>query len=505
MMIKQDITSETGDCCGVCGCKDAVKVTARIHKDIEKFLSDPERIFSLVDAYGSPLNILFPDLVLENLSSFRKVLLENRINGEILFTTKANRSNAILDLLANNVVTVDVSSLGSLNSALVAGIPGSRIQVSGPKNIDYLGKSLLHGCTISIDSIEEFELLLNLRESIPDLVPTPILFRLAGFNQSQKRINRKIEVFGINLESIPDLLQKLVSLQDSFIFKGFSFHISNPSLNERLQAIEKTLRVFMQARNMGLAPTSINIGGGFRISYAENQEEWNRFETYLKSSLMGDTKPVTWNGTGLGYQLSEKGIVGSPSYLNHYLEISGAKELQYLLNCPLPNFDNSTVGEIFSDALIKLEVEPGKAILDQAGVTLARVTFCKQTPNKELVVGLEMNNSNLCSNEQKLLTQPLFFPLQQRTLDPRGMFLVGNLCIPNDVIQYQKVYPGFYPSIGDLVLFINTGAYLMDFVESAMLHQPIARKVAVTELNNKWIAVLDDEYSAIRNQLSKIK
>jgi diaminopimelate decarboxylase len=72
------------------------------------------------------------------------------------------------------------------------------------------------------------------------------------------------------------------------------------------------------------------------------------------------------------------------------------------------------------------------------------------------------------------------------------------LCVAQDVLQPNTVYPGFIPEHGDVVAFINTAPYLMDFIESEMLLQPTARKVAVLNRGGIWKTVLDDEFSAVR-------
>jgi diaminopimelate decarboxylase len=83
------------------------------------------------------------------------------------------------------------------------------------------------------------------------------------------------------------------------------------------------------------------------------------------------------------------------------------------------------------------------------------------------------------------------------------VFLVGNLCVAEDLLQRNTVYPGFIPERGDLVVFANTAPYLMDFIEAPMLHQPVARKVAALERGGTWKTFLDEEFSATRFALER--
>jgi diaminopimelate decarboxylase len=69
------------------------------------------------------------------------------------------------------------------------------------------------------------------------------------------------------------------------------------------------------------------------------------------------------------------------------------------------------------------------------------------------------------------------------------------------MIQYHKTFPDFVPQTGDVVAFINTAAYQMDFAETHVLEQSIARKVAVVEGKDgllRWF--LDELYNPLAIQ-----
>jgi diaminopimelate decarboxylase len=70
---------------------------------------------------------------------------------------------------------------------------------------------------------------------------------------------------------------------------------------------------------------------------------------------------------------------------------------------------------------------------------------------------------------------------------------VGNLCLSHDMIQYHKTFPEFIPESGDVVAFINTAAYQMDFSETPVLRQRIAEKVAVVETGDGVFRWFKDE------------
>ena len=62
------------------------------------------------------------------------------------------------------------------------------------------------------------------------------------------------------------------------------------------------------------------------------------------------------------------------------------------------------------------------------------------------------------------------------------------------MITYNKTFPDHIPQEGDLVIFVNTAPYIMDFVESKTLHQNIAKKIAVVEHNQRFRWFEDSVY-----------
>ncbi len=72
-----------------------------------------------------------------------------------------------------------------------------------------------------------------------------------------------------------------------------------------------------------------------------------------------------------------------------------------------------------------------------------------------------------------------------------------NLCMSHDMLRYNKTYPEILPQSGDLVAFPNTAAYMMDFMESETLMQPVAQKIALTENNGSWQWAKDRNYRRV--------
>lgn len=501
--VRETKPTVSSSCCGTCGCRAAVAVDAAVSPRIESFLEDRQRLLSLCDTLGSPLNVIFPQQILENIDAFKRVMSQRFVQGEVLCTSKPNRSRAALSSLAHAGMPVDVSSLGALREAITAGIPGRRIQATGPKTVEYISLALAHEALLTVDNPAELSMLEQLLVAAPHHARARILLRIRGRRTPWHAGHQILQTFGCTEGEVGESLTRIAGQSGRITLEGFHFHLHGATNEERRDTFEVAFDAMRHAREAKLRPSIINIGGGYKIRYARSAEQWDRFNNYLKSAVRGEVKPITWQNDGLGFRFDSRGLSGAPQFIDHAPELTGADEFAALLSLRCPMLDDQPIERIVSDSMLQLWVEPGRASFDQAGVTIGRVTYTTVTEGERPIVRVEMNQSNLRSAQQRLLTQPLFVPRGPRTSSPQGMFVVGNLCVAEDLLQRNTVYPGFVPERGDVVVFVNTAAYLMDFIESPMLHQPVARKIAAVERAGVWKTCLDDEFSATRFALER--
>ncbi len=462
----------------------------RVHATIADYIRTQEQqIFDLVDAFGSPLNMIFPQIIEENIAAFRAVYQKHHLQGRIYYTTKPNKAQAILRQAALQDVGADVSSEGSLKAALQAGFHPSRIECTGPKNKAYLALAIQQGATINADNMQELNQILQIRKALNIADKVRCFVRLSGFSSARMKFTPQDGTFGIHVDDAPAIFTFLEDHKNALDFQGFSFHFNAAVSEQKLIAIETLLTLTIEAGQRGLSPKGINIGGGFDICYAADKQEWLDYVDQLKESLRDyGGESLNWNNSGLGFR-NEGGLIkGAPNFMAHHIDRTGADDLDFYLCKPLAGFDGMSAAQILADCLLALYIEPGRALLDQLGVTVARVNFNKTSMHGETLVGLDMNRSNMHSTHQKLLTDPVILTRDRaaRLPCPQGVYYTGNLCLSYDMITYNKTFPDFCPQEGDLVIFINTAPYIMDFVESRTLHQNIAEKIAVTRKDGRF-------------------
>lgn len=125
--------------------------------------TEGEAIANAVNMFGSPLHIIFPEMMRGNVEQFRAVFRAGDLSdAQLYFAAKANKADAFLEEAAHTGIGVDVSSLEELRAALGRGVVGSNISVSGPgKQERLMALAIQHGSTISIDSAYELDDLLS--------------------------------------------------------------------------------------------------------------------------------------------------------------------------------------------------------------------------------------------------------------------------------------------------------------------------------------------------------
>jgi diaminopimelate decarboxylase len=472
------------------------RVRPAMHPMVERFLANRDLVYSLVDGLGSPLNVMFPDLIVDNIAAFEKVYADRALQGRIFYTSKPNKSASLKKRAALTSVGLDVSSEGELKAALAAGFNASRIEATGPKNKDYLALGMLQGILLNVDSMEELHALKAMHSRLPRGQKIRILVRLDGFKPERMQFTAQDSAFGNNVECGPAILDYLVDNKDVFDFHGFSFHFNAGDYIRRPPAIETCLQLTFEAINRGLSPKGLDIGGGYRIRYAASQDEWNNFVSELKASVLGERGSLTWNESGLGFRKEEGLLKGAPNFMEHWHSNDGPADLASVIDAKLPTFDDQSLARILSDSLLDLYIEPGRALLDQCGITLAKVNYVKKSMQGEDIVMLDMNRTNLNVTQLKLMTDPVIvYRDRARSAPENGVMYVGNLCLTHDMIQYHKTFPDMMPQTGDVAAFINTAAYQMDFAESHVLQQRIADKVAVYEQGGAFKWARDELYN----------
>ncbi len=471
----------------------APPLTPRLSSCWRDFLADRQLPAALVSGLGSPLNLVMPDRLLRNAEAFTGVYRRQRLRGSLYFAHKANRSTALVRRIAASGFGVDVASVGELQHALGAGVPGARIMATGPKGDDFLWLSGTAGAIVNADSVAELERLGTLirRHRLP---PVRVMIRLSRFAAVGVSVLSRPSRFGVGADQLDMVLDTLDRYREELVLHGTAFHLDTTGLDEKALAVEGCLMALARCQSKGHTPRAIDIGGGFGIAYLDDPEQWHSYARVLNDSVLGRHAPITWAGYGYGLKAERGAVRGTLGVYPSHRDKAGPAYLEALLACEGPRL-RRPLSTMLLESLVELDVEPGRALLDQVGLTLVAVREVRDGPDGSLLVGLDANRHDVSAEEHGVLVDPLLLRADGVPPDePVRAYLLGNLCLENDLISRRAVHLPATPRPGDLLAFANTGGYFMDFAATDALMQRRAATVAVRPAGQGWRWCLDAEY-----------
>src|SRR5208337_4154589 len=207
-----------------------------------------------------------------------------------------------------------------------------------------------------------------------------------------------IHKFGVPKDEALDLYRRAARSSHLEIY-GVACHIGSQILEVEpfLEALDEILGVAAQLQAEGMCVEYLDLGGGYGIRYADEQ-------------------PLDFDA--MGHELEER-----------------LRATKY-----------------------RLILEPGRALVGNAGVLLTRVLYVKRNPRKNfVVVDAGMND----------LMRPTLYGSYHEIVPARGgtaerlqADIVGPLCESGDFFARGRDMPDVQP--GDLLAVLTTGAYGFD-------------------------------------------
>lgn len=475
-------------------------LTPRLSADLADLLGARKTLLSLVDALGSPLNVLLPDAVSDTVDRFRAVYDAHHLTGEIYYAHKANRSSAVVRRLAATTARLDVASTRELQHGLGAGFAPDRVMSTGPKTLDHLWLAARTGSVVNVDSTAELVRLVGLVRA-HGLAPVPVLLRLSGFTSVGTTVLTRTSRFGIDVANLGAALDLVQDGADAVDLVGVGYHLDTIGLPEKVAATEGCLLALAKCQRRGMRPRVLDVGGGFGVDYLADPAQWERWTTALTEAVLGRRPPLTWGGHGYGLR-SEGGVLrGALALYPASRPLAGPAYLDALLRSPAPSLGRP-LATLLLENMLELWTEPGRALLDQAGMVLGSVEEVRPGRDGRHLVRLGLNAGDVSLEEHGVLMDPVLLRRRDRPEDdggvdagPAGVHLLGNLCLEADLITRRVVHLPHLPQPGDVLAFVNTAGYFMDFSADAALQQPVARKVALTrDDGDRWRWCLDEQY-----------
>ncbi|MFD2594005.1 alanine racemase [Sphingobacterium griseoflavum] len=452
-------------------------LTPIIHSWIVQLLQDRDLLAETIKLENSPVNIQSIVPFQENIAAYKRVFQQYDLKHKIYFARKANKCLTFAKAAAEAGEGIDTASHKELQQCLEAGIPGDQLILTAAlKNLTLLELAVTNHVTIIIDNMDEYELL----DSIVRASETKahISVRIGGFTVAGKKLPTR---FGFSLDAAYHLITEQIKGHPFLSFTGLHFHLNGYDIAQRAAAISQCIQLADQLAALDVPCQHIDIGGGYLVNYLQQREEWETFHRELKEAVLGQRSALTYQNDALGMVLIDGKLYGEPTVYPYYNEIPKAIFLEKVLTSQSEPH-SLPIHELIRSRNIELRIEPGRSLLDQAGITIARVLFRKQDTEGNLLVGLEMNRTQMKSSSADFLLDPIHITHQPtEKQEPVHGYLVGGYCLEQEFLLKRKIQFATYPEIGDLIAFPNTAGYMMHFFESQAHQFALASNVFFTK------------------------
>ena len=339
----------------------------------------------------------------------------------VCYALKANSNQAVIATFAREGAGADIVSLGEMKRALAAGIPASRIVFAGVgKTADEMRAALAAGIMqFNVESEPELRMLSGVAEAMGAKAPVALRVNpdVDAGTHAKITTGKAENKFGIEMAQAPDVAALARSLP-GIALEALSVHIGS-----QLTA---------------MAP--------FRTAFAR----------------LGDLARRL-NATGPGLRR---------------LDFGGGVGVVYRDETPP---DLSAYAAAVREAVAGLDVgivlEPGRSLVAEAGVLLARVIRVKEgTAKRFAIVDAAMNDLiRPTLYEAWMPIMPVRAPREGANLSP--MDVVGPICETGDYLAKDRDMPPL--ADGDLVVVGAAGAY-GSAMGSTYNSRPLAAEVLVS-------------------------
>lgn len=362
-----------------------------------KFVCEEVQVASIAERFGTPAYVYSQSAILENYRRLVQRLAP--LPSLVCYSVKANSNLKILSLLRGAGAGFDVVSGGELTRVLRARARPDRIVFSGVgKTEAEVDLGLKAGILMfNVESAEELELIQRRARALRKRACISIRVNpdVAAETHPYVATGRVVHKFGVPKEDAL-ILYRQAARSKHMDIRGVACHIGSQILevDPYLKALDEIMSVAGTLRSAGIAVEYLDLGGGYGIRYAgERPFDFDRLTQEIVARLHGTP--------------------------------------------------------------YRLIIEPGRAIVGNAGILVTRVLYVKRNQTKNFViVDAGMND----------LMRPALYgshhevvPVHQGKDGKMRADIVGPLCETGDFLAQDREMPEVRS--GDLLAILAVGAY----------------------------------------------
>ncbi|MGE8204387.1 diaminopimelate decarboxylase [Heyndrickxia sp. NPDC080065] len=366
----------------------------------------------LAKKHGTPLYVYDVSLIRERARGFKRTFDKLGIKSQVAYASKAFSSIAMLSLVNEEGLSLDVVSGGELYTAIAANFPVDRIHFHGNnKSIEELELALDYniGCIV-VDNFYELELLQQL--CIKKDKQIPILLRVTPGIEAHTHdyilTGQEDSKFGFDLQNgqVEEALRR--SLESKYLnVLGIHCHIGSQIFDTTgfILAARKIIDKLAEWNNQfSYFPSVLNLGGGFGIRYTDEDEPLSP-DSYVSEIIIEVQKRT--------------------------------------------RFHNLSMPEIW--------IEPGRSLVGEAGTTLYTIGSSKDVPNVRKYIAVD---GGMSDNIRPALYEAKYEAiLANRPTDEvkEKYSIAGKCCESGDMLIWDLPLPNVESN--DILAVFCTGAY----------------------------------------------
>ncbi len=401
----------------------------------------------LVKEFNSPLFVFSERRIRDNISRLQQAAEAVDRPIKFCYASKANSNMAILKVVLDSGIDVEVNSGGELFKALRVGFEPEQIIFNGTSKCDdELDDAVRAGIyAINVDSLYEIELVEQsverLRAQGEDVSPARITLRLVPEIGTRSHLGLQTALltskFGISSSEVLAAFRRALQRPDLVKVCGIHIHVGSqtPDVEPFAEAFKSMWEHLVTIhRETGHTLEHINLGGGIPVNYLRDRSQADQLPEHERDMLGAELEPSV--------VLSEA--------LRVARESARAANAEHLLD------------------QLTILLEPGRSIIADAGLVLTTVRNIKSRPETGDVWLLTDAGYNimLSMNNYKWYYH-LISASRAGAPYARDYKVAGPLCDSGDVYfdieregrlpDYRKLPDDVGP--GEVLALLNCGAY----------------------------------------------
>jgi diaminopimelate decarboxylase len=381
------------------------------------------KVSELSERHGTPL-FVYDRNVLEKKYLAVRGTLPARFG--ICYSMKANPNPEVLKFFLERGCGLEIASLGEFHQAMQAGCPTKKILFAGPgKTETELEQIISQGIgEIHIESQLELDRISSISRKLNVCTPFAVRVNPQGEEQSgAMRMGGKSAAFGIDEESLDPVLLRIRD-DPHLQFCGIHLFVGTQIFNheELLAQYRKAIAIAKHASLLLAVPIrTVDFGGGWGIPYFSDDAELDLVQL-----------------------------------------ATGLKQL-------MPEIEREQ-----SLVQARFVLEPGRFLVGEAGVYVARINDIKMSRGKKyLILDGGMNHHLAASGNLGQVIKRNFPMAILNRLDAAAdetVDVVGPLCTPLDTLGRSLKLPK--AQVGDLIGIFQSGAYARSASPLGFLSHP---------------------------------